>query len=145
MKIKITENQAKRLKLINENTDTLSQFEQFCKSKVQELNNLYTKVTNLSIYEILHKEVNMGEIYKMLDKIENDLMLADKKTYDYINTLPEADLDVRIDKSHDMVTNRLTPLQIIVMDLEKLQSSTEEHSLTKPFSDIKPLDITNIQ
>lgn len=145
MKIIITEGQAKRLKLINENTDPLTQFEYLCKSKIQEINKLYTKVTNLSIHEILHKEIDMGNLYKILENIENNLMMADKKSYDYIKTLPEANLDDRIDSAHDSVSDRLRPLQIIVMDLEKLQLSTEEHSLTQPFNDIKPLDITNLQ
>lgn len=145
MKIKITESQAKRFKLLNENADPLSQFEKLCSIKIQEINKLYNRVTALSIYEILHKEMDMASIYSLLDKIENDLQMGDRDAYAYIKNRPEEDLDLRIDKAHDNVMNRLTPLQLIVMDLEKLQLSTEEHDLTKAFKDIKPIDISGLQ
>ena len=59
--------------------------------------------------------------------------------------MPESDLDIRIDKAHDLVNDRLTPLQLITMDLERLQSANTSHNYVKAFSDIKPLDITGIQ
>jgi hypothetical protein len=145
MKIKITEDQARRLKLITENSDVLLQFEELCKAKIQEINTLYNRVTSYSIYEILHKEIDMAGIYEILDKIENEVNHGNRKAYSFIKNSSESDLDIRIDNAHDRVTNKLTPLQIIVMDLEKLQLSTEEHDLTNAFKDIKPIDITDYQ
>jgi hypothetical protein len=142
-KIKITESQAKRLKLINENADELARFEHFCKIKVDEINKVYTKVTNISVAEILNHEVNMVEINNILEKIDNELYIGNKKAYESINNLPESDLDVRIDKAYDKVHNKLTPLQIIVLDLEKLQLAAEQHDLTGPFNDVKPIDISS--
>jgi hypothetical protein len=144
-KIKITEGQAKRLKLITENIDPLTEFEQLCKQKAEEVNKLYTHVTGFSIIEILTNQIDMAEISNRLDRIENEVSLGDRKAYAYINGLSEEDLDVRIDRAHDLVTDKLTPLQIITMDLEKLQLTSEEHNLTKAFGDIKSLDITGLQ
>ena len=45
MKITITEAQAKRLNLIKEDTSPIDLFEQLCKNKVQEVNNLYSKIS----------------------------------------------------------------------------------------------------
>ncbi len=145
MKIKITEAQANRLKLLKEDMNPLAQFEKFCKDKVQEVNNLYLKVTSITISDILNKEVNIQEINHQLDIIERDLMMGNKRAYLYIDKMPDEGLDVRIDRANDTVHDKLTPLQLVTMDLEKLQLSAEHHSLTKPFSDIKPMDISGIQ
>jgi len=142
MKIKITEGQAKRMKLINEDTNPLSQFEQLCKIKIQEINKLYVRVINLTVAEIVNNEVNMSEIDRALNKISTALYEANKVAYRYIENLPEEDLDLVIDKAYDAVTDKLTSLEIIVMELETLQNKAEEHHLANSFSDTNPIDIT---
>jgi hypothetical protein len=84
----------------------------------------------------------METINDVLNKIESEVMRANKRAYAYIANLPEEDLDVRIDKAHDIVMDKLTPLQLITMDLEKLQLSTQQHDLTRPFNNVKPIDVT---
>ena len=144
MKIKITEEQAKRLKLIKENADPLTYFEQHCVKLIAEINKVYGKVININVAEILSGEVSISELSKHLDKIEDSLRVYEKKAYAYIETLPEEDLDVRIDDAYYKVNQKLTPLQLMVMDLERFQNSSEEHKLTEPFKDVKPMDISNI-
>ena len=133
MKIKITEGQAKRLKLISENTDELSRFIYLCDVKVQEINKIYNKVSFITIAEILNHEVNMVEINTVLDKIEHDVLRSNNKAYASIKHLPEEGLDEKIDKAYEKVNSKLTPLQIVVLDLEKLQLAARQHDLTKPF------------
>ena len=145
MKIKITEVQAKRLGLISENADPLAQYEQYCQRMVEKVNDLYRQVINISIDDIIHNRVNMEEINKQLEAIDTVIHDGSRRAYAYIENLPEADLDIRIDKAQDLVNDRLTPLQLIVMDLEKLQMVSNDHNYTKVFSDIKPLDITDMQ
>jgi hypothetical protein len=144
-RIKITEGQAKRLKLISENTDPLSSYEHFCKIKAQEVNRLYTRIINITIAEIISNEVNIDKLNEMLNKIESEVRIGSRRAYQYIKNMPEADLDLRIDNAEDMVTDKLTPLQLLTMDLEKLQNSIQESRLTKSFNDINPLDITGLQ
>lgn len=145
MKIKITENQAKRLGLINENIDPLTQYEDYCKKMVERVNAIYRQVINVTIDDLVHNKVNMEEINKQLDAIDMGIGEGSRKAYAYIENKPESDLDIRIDKAHDLVNDRLTPLQLITMDLERLQSANTSHNYVKVFSDIKPLDITGIQ
>lgn len=145
MKVRITESQAKRLNFINEDTDMVSQFEQYCKVKVQELNNIYVKVSNLTIIDIFENSVNFGELYNYVSNIENKLLEAEKRTYDYINNLPENDLDIRIDNAYSSVGDKLTSIQLIIMDLEKLQNLNAEHKLKDSFNDIKPIDISSTE
>lgn len=142
MKIRITEEQAKRIKLINEDTNPLTQFEHFCSLKIQEINKLYVRVINFNVAEIVNNEVNIGEISRVLSKMGTALYEANKVAYRYIETLPEEDLDLKIDNIYDAVTDKLTALELIIMDLETLQDKAEEHHLVKSFSDTKPLDIT---
>jgi hypothetical protein len=145
MKVRITESQAKRLNLINEDTDMVSQFEQYCKVKVQELNNIYTKISNLSIIDIFENSVNFGELYNYVSNIENKLLEAEKRTYDYINNLPDNDLDTRIDNAYSSVGDKLTSIQLIIMELEKLQNLNTEHKLKDSFNDVKPIDISSTE
>lgn len=145
MKVRITESQAKRLNFINEDTDMVSQFEQYCKVKVQELNNIYVKVSNLTIIDIFENLVNFSELYNYVSNIENKLLEAEKKTYDYINNLPDNDLDTRIDKAYYSVSDKLNSIQLIIMELEKLQNLNAEHKLKESFNDIKPIDISSTE
>ena len=145
MKIKITEAQAKRIGLINENIDPLSQYEDYCKKMVEKVNAIYRQVINITVDDLIHDTVNMEEINKQLDAIESAISDGSRKAYAYIENLPEEDLDIRIDRAQDLVNDRLTPLQLIVMDLEKLQMVSNDHNYAKAFSDIKPLDITDMQ
>jgi hypothetical protein len=143
MKIRITENQAKRLNLIKEDVNPLIKFEEYCKIKVKEINSLYNNMMMVSIGNIVNNEIDTGKLKNRLDEMESEMNDMNKRAYDYINNLPDGDLDLRIDRATDMVSNKLTSLQLIVMDLEKLQELIEEHNLTNSFSDIKPIDITN--
>ena len=144
-RIKITEGQAKRLKLISENTDPLSSYEHFCQIKAQEVNRIYSKVISITIAEIISNEVNIGKLNDMLNKIESEVRIGSRRAYQYIKNMPEADLDLRIDNAEDVVMDKLTPLQLLAMELEKLQNTVQESRLTKSFNDINPLDITGLQ
>ena len=145
MKIKITENQALRLNLLNENLNPLTQFENLCMIKIREVNKLFLKVTSISIGEILNNEIDISKINFELNKIEDDIRISNRKAYAFIDGLTEEDLDVRIDRADSNVINRLTSLQLITMDLETLQISAEEHKIIEQFGDVNPIDITNSQ
>ena len=115
MKIKISEAQAKRLKLVNENVDIIGQFEHLCQTTIQEVNKIYLKVINIAVSDILDGQVKIQDIYQYVDRIENKILDADKKAYAYIAQLPEADLDLRIDNAASSVTDKITALQLIIM------------------------------
>lgn len=144
-RIKITEAQAKRLNLISENTDPISSFEHFCRIKAQEVDRLYSKLTVMSIGEIINNEVNVAKLTEMLDKIESEVRAGSRMSYQHIKNMPEDNSDLRIDDAEDLVMDKLTPLQLFVMDLERLQNSIDDSRLTTSFNDINPLDITGLQ
>ena len=144
-KIKITEAQAKRLKLISENSDELARFEHYCTLKAEDVNKFYVRISHITIAEILNNEVNMENITSMLNALEREISQASKKAYDYVEQLSDDELYDRVRKAEDKVMDKLTSLQLVTMDLEKVQLLVKEHNLTKPFYDIKSMDITDLQ
>lgn len=102
--------------------------------KLQDVNHLYTKVSSISITDIVNKTVNMAEINSALYTIENEIRIGNRKAYAFIDGLSEEDLDIRIDRADDMVIGKLTSLQLLTMDLESLQNSCEEHKLAQQFN-----------
>jgi diphthamide synthase (EF-2-diphthine--ammonia ligase) len=142
MKIKITEQQAKRLRILNEDIDVLSQFEQLCIAKSQEVDKLYMKLTDLSVAEILNGEVSLEQMETYVRNIERKLMDANRKAYSYIENLPEEDLDLRIDNAFDKANGKISSIQLIIYGLRDLQDSSKEHKLTKDFANLKPIEIS---
>lgn len=143
MKIKITENQAKRLKLINEETDIISQLEQFSKIKSQEINNIFLKLSETTINEIIGGSVNLPELSKHLDNIDSGLYAANKKAYAFIETLPDENLDLRIDRAFSSLNLKLTSVNMIVNELKKLSDILAEHNVKDVFKEAKPIEIGN--
>jgi hypothetical protein len=136
MKIKLTESQAKRLKLINENYDEISRFEEFCETKVKLVDKYYVRVSFITIAEILNKEVNFEVINEELNAIEREISQASEIANDYVESLSE-ELFYRVRNAEHKVMDKLTSLQLITMDLETLQSTINKHNLSKPFKDVK--------
>lgn len=145
-KIKITEAQAKSLGLINENVDMLTQFEQFCRIKVQEVNGLYNKISAISVYELIHKQVNLSDYSNRLSRLDNELRTANRKVENSIIGHPDEDtLDSRLDKANYPVSDKISSLELIISSLESLESLSEEHKLVQSFRDVQPIDITSSQ
>jgi hypothetical protein len=128
MKIKITEKQALRLNLIKEDfpLNPLTNFESYCNSKLQFINTQYLKITHMAVADILEGQINFEELYNILDAIDSEASTLNNRAYDYIEHLPEDNLDSLI---------------ILVNYLGKIQEDGEV--LNKQFSELKPLDITN--
>ncbi len=142
MKIKLTEAQFEKVRLLKEGTEIVSQFEAYCAKKNQELNLLYGKIINISVAEVLNMEVNLDGLEKHLSRIEDELHQANTNAYNVINKLPDDNLDVRIDRAQSQVSDKLSSLNLILLSLEKIQDYEKEHNLSKSFSDSKPIDIT---
>lgn len=144
MKIRITEEQLQRIKLLTENDNIYSQFEAIALKVKDKINTIYTKVTYISVAEILHNEVNIKEILQTVDNLENTLDETLRKVERLLETLPEdtaSDIDGKIWQLNRPIQNKINVLQSMLMNLEKLVDYEEEHEGTKAFSDIKPMDI----
>jgi len=147
MKIKITEYQAKRLKL-NENIDPVSIFENLCKIKTDKLNKMYVKVSNITVIDILTKEVDVVQISDWLTALENELYNKNSAAYKYIEQFPEdelSDFDVRIMNAQNKIDDKINSLYLIINALEKLSDLVDENDITKAYIDTKTIDISGMQ
>ena len=116
MKIRITENQYSKIRLVLEQEEYLSQFKSFCAQKVQEVNKLYSSVINASVSDIVSGSINIDQIQKALDKIENDVDVARRN----IENLWDQNLigggddnfDLEIWDIAETVTNKINPLSV---------------------------------
>ena len=100
------------------------------------------KLSDLSVAEILNNEVSFDEMETYVRNIESKLMDANRKAYNYIENLPEEDLDLRIDNAFDKANGKIASIQLIIYGLKDLQDSSEEHNLTKDFANLKPIEIS---
>ena len=142
MKIKITENQYSKIRLILEQEEYLTQFKNFCNQKTQEVNELYTKVINASIADIVFGNINVTGLLKNLEKIENDIDVARRNIENLWNQgliANDDDFDLVIWEIADSVTNKINPLESIFNGLVEIQANTK--GITSQFSDIKPIEI----
>ncbi len=145
MRIRITETQAKKLNILKENTDPISLFEQFCATKIQEVNGIYNKLVATNVMDILTMDINMRQVVKHINNIEDSLYNTEKKITNFIESLPEdeyIELENKIYSASKALSHKISSLLLIAMDLEKLQENSQDHNLPEEFSDIKSLDIT---
>lgn len=145
-RIKITEAQAKSLGLINENVDMVVQFEQFCKIKSQELNQIYSHVITINVENVIDKSVDLTKMIGRVENIEDKLRIAHRNVERVIIGQPNEDeLDSRLDDAEWVVKKKINALQTILATLYHLRILSIEDDLTKPFSDNTPRDITSQQ
>ena len=141
-KIILTESQFEKIKLLKENTDVIAKFEALCAKKVEALNKLYSKISNISVIEIIQGVVDIDGLTAYLNRLEDELNKANRNAYSIVNNLPESDLDLKIDNATSRVSDKISSLNLILLSLEQIQKYEREHKLSKSFEDAKPLDIT---
>ncbi len=143
MKIKITENQYSKIRLVLEQEEYLNKFKVFCGEKLKEVYNLYSKIINVSMSEIISGEINIKETQKTLDKIENDIYTARRNIenlwdQNLIGT-DDDDFDLVIWDIADNVNNKIGPLSEMIDSLADIQVKGE--NISAQFKDVKPIEI----
>ena len=145
MRIKITESQAEKLKLIKENVTPIDTFNQFCIKLNTELNKVYTKIISMSVEEVMQNKETIDRLVDLISSYEDKLYSEQNKAYSYIENMPDDGSDALIDKMYDKPSDKLTSISLILTNLSKIADITEEHNLNKSFDDNKPIDITSNQ
>lgn len=143
MKIKITENQYSKIRLILEQEEYLNKFKVFCGEKLKEVYNLYSKIINVSMSEIISGQINIKEIQKMLNKIEDDVYAARRNIENLWDQNlignEDDDFDLVIWDIADGVNNKIGPLSEMIDSLADIQEKSE--SILTQFKDVKPIEI----
>ena len=143
MKIKITENQYSRIRLVLEQDDYMKTYKNFCNQKMEEVNKIYSKLVNTSIAEIISGEVNIEQIKELVDKIESSVYNAAKnmrKLWDnQVIGADDENFDLVISEIEDSVLDKINPLSVVLYSLEKVQE--ESGALGSQFKDVKPIEV----
>jgi hypothetical protein len=142
MKIKVTENQYNKIRLIKESEEQLAKFKKLCDEKSAELDKIYSKITFESVGDILSMNINIKSLGKIVYSIEDFMYKAKKQ---FMAMYGQNDVDDEIELAiHDMaevVTDKATNLTLILDKLEDIQDYQEEFNLTAQFGNVKPLEI----
>jgi seryl-tRNA synthetase len=154
MKIKITEEQANRLSLLNNNNPIVN-VERFSKIKTEIVNRLFSEVLNLTIGESLSGFDKLELIQEKCDNISNDLSKLKRIADDYINSLGDSDslehtpeseaLELRLDEAQYKLYNKLNTLDNLIHALVKVGKISKNKEFFKWFDNSGPMDITDIQ
>lgn len=145
MKIKITEDQAKRLNLLKENNNPIDKLKQYVNIKSNIVDNLYNKLINLSVYELLTEKIDFNQIDRMLMIMEDEIHVLIRQGYSYIEDLPDEGLDRVIDETEEILNGKISSIHLLISVIEKVPDLEDEYRITKDFSGNNPLDITDIQ
>ena len=143
MKIKITEEQANRLNLLKEDINPIDKLKQYVNIKLDIVNNLYNKLINLSVYELLTEKIDFNQIDRMLMNMEDEIHVLIRQAYSYIDDLPDEGLDIIIDRTEEKLNNKISSIHLLISGIEKIPDLEDEYKITKDFN--SPLDITDIQ
>lgn len=148
MKIKITEAQARRLKLINEeslpiNTDPIQVLRNYVGRNEPIIVKIFNELTNLTLTEISNYDfdsvsTNASNISDMLDYLRG-------RANDYIETQPEDDnweLDSKLDDAYRVFNSKIDIINDLLYEMKKIKDFFIEKEV---FSNFQPLDITDLQ
>lgn len=141
MKVKLTESQYNKIKLVKESEEQLAKFKKLCDEKSAELDKIYSKVTFESVADILSMNLNIKNIGKVVYGIEDFMYKAKKQFMSMYGQNDDGEMESAVYDMADVVTDKATNLTLILDKLEDIQQYQEEFNLTAQFNNIKPLEI----
>jgi len=141
MKIKVTESQYNKIKLIKEGEEQLIKFKKLCDEKSAELDKIYSKITFESVGDILAMNLSIKNIGKIVYGVEDFMYKAKKQFMSMYGQDDDGEIESAIYDMADVVTDKATNLTLILDKLEEIQDYQQEFNLTAQFNNIKPLEI----
>jgi hypothetical protein len=148
MKIKITETQAKRLKLINEeslplNTDPIQILRNYVGRNEPIIVKIFNELTNLTLMEI--SDYDFDSVSDTTSKFSDMLDYLRGRANNYIETQPEEDnweLEGQLDDAYRGFYNKIEIVDDLLYEMKKIKDFFIEK---EAFSKFPSLDITDIQ
>jgi hypothetical protein len=141
MKIKVTESQYDKIKVVSENEEQLAKFKQLCDSKSAELDKIYSKITFETVADILSMNINIKSLGKVVYGIEDFMYKAKKQFMSMYGDDGNDEIELAVYDMAEVVTDKATNLTLILDKLEDIQGYQEEFNITAQFKNIKPLEI----
>lgn len=145
MKIKITENQHSKIKLIVEQEEYMLRYEKLCKQKGEELNRIYSKIINLSIDDILNMQLNVEQTINIVKKIESEVDNAETNMIKFWDSKligdDDENFDLKINNISLIALDKSASLLNILGPIEELQRIQKSRKITNDFPDVKSVSI----
>ncbi len=128
--------------------ESLEKYKKLTQSLIYKINNKFSKVTFLTIDEIIKDEINLDSIWWELSEIYDIVWAQHKIIQKELENLSEEDYDDwgyeiedEIDDIRSLIDWKVMSVQSLIDNLKKIQDLEEEEEILKHFKDIKPLDI----
>jgi hypothetical protein len=147
MKIVITEDQARRLNILNADSDPIVKLEQYVKLKSDIVDKLYNNFVNLSLAELLSPEFEVT-ILPLLNEIETQTNQLSNLAYRYLDGMNDEEsdgLDIKIDEASRNINDKISGLEMIVSKVQELKELSNQYKVSNVFKFQEPLDITDQQ
>jgi len=149
MKLKITNEQAKRLNLINEQVDDIIKFEELCKKQIEEVYKFFVKITNMYVIDLIEQGADntLKTYYDAIDKIDTVLYNQSTRLSNIIDKLDNEDerysLQDRVDSAYYPILKKVNGLHELIDSLRKVSELSEykEDGLLDIFKDVKSMNI----
>lgn len=149
MKLKITNEQAKRLNLISEQVDDIIKFEEICKKQIEEVNKFFVMITNMYVFDLISQSADntLRTYYNELDKIDTVLYNQSTRLSSIIDGMENEDerynLQDRVDSAYFPILKKINALHSLIDELKKVSELSEykEDGILDIFKDVKSMNI----
>lgn len=143
MRIKLTESQYEKLRLIKESEDMLEKYKKLCSDTIVEVDKMYLNVINTPTSDYLDMTINADDLERKLNKLEDVIYKAEKNILNM--NQGDEDFESIVENLASSVTRKITSLNLILQIMSELQDKEEEYNLTKDFSNVKPMEIQSFE
>lgn len=144
MKVRLTESQIKKVKLITEGREILNKFLEKVDTIRDKVNRLYTKITYTTLAELLEGESDLEVYLGDLEIWRTVLHTHYNRSKDFFNKVTSdeynkwEDLDTKVKETYEEIqTQKIDALEDLI---SKMKDFAEE-DIESYFKDVKKLDI----
>lgn len=128
--------------------ESLNKYKKLSNSLISKINTIFSRVTFLTVDEIIKEEVELRPIWWELSKILDRNNTEYRKVSRELENLSEEDYDEwgykiqdELDDLNYVIDWKVMGLQSLLDTLEKIVTTEEEDEILKHFKDIKPIEI----
>ena len=118
MKIIITEQQARRLKILKEDINPLERVIQYSKLKIDDINKIYREVIKLSIEDVMNPNFNAEIFTDPLDIIYTEIHKLNTAALHYVNSTPDEGDDVILNNAERAINDKIFYIKDILNELK---------------------------
>lgn len=144
MKIKLTESQIKKLKLITEGYEVVNTFMEKADEIKDIVNRMYSKLTFTTLAEIIDGEIDLGVMTHKLEQLRTVMYTYSKKAQMFFENIPQdkydewEDLHNKFDdKYQEVLYHKIDILEELINSLEVFV----QQDIKQNFTDIVKTDL----